>query len=180
MSEQDQDQGARELRDRISAGQARSRGRGGARKTASPDSSGAPTPPDTRGVFEKTAEDHPLALLAGSLIMGVVAANLLQASLGRRIASRLLGVVAAASEVGAKYGNKTLGAAAEAGRAGQERLSRLGDAVAEEGAEVRRRAAELGAQARQRALELASEAAEEAREAGGSALKRLGELRPRR
>lgn len=164
-----------QLRDRISDAQARSQS-SSSKRPGQYDSSNRPTPPDPRTLVERTVDDHPLALLAGSLIMGVVAANLMQASFGRKIAGRLLGLVAVAAEVGASLGSKTLDAAAEAGRAGQERLTHLGETVAEEGAEVRRKAAELGAQAGRRALSLASDAAAEAREAGDSALKRLGKL----
>jgi hypothetical protein len=167
---------AGQLRDKITTSQSRNRSRAPRKAGAVPASSDEWTPPDTRSVVERTIDDHPLALLAGSLIMGVVAANLLQASLGRRIAGRLLGVIAVAGEYGAKAGSKTLGAAAEAGRSGQERLSRLGDLVAEEGAEVRRRALDLGTQAGRRALTLAEEAAREAREKGSHALGRIGKL----
>lgn len=163
---------AQDLRDRISASKERSRARTKANKAAS----GERSPPDTRSVFEKAIEDHPLALLAGSLILGVVGANLLQRSVGRKMASRLMGLAAVAGELGASYGNKTLEAAGEASRASQERLSKLAEAVAEESAEVRRRAAEMSEQARRKARELASEAAAEAREAGESAVKRIGKL----
>jgi hypothetical protein len=163
---------AQDLRQRISASQERSRSR---RKSAA-EADGRPVPPDPRGTFERAVEDHPLAMLAGSAILGIVAANLLQRSLGRKIASRVMGIAAVVGELGASYGNKTLEAAAEASRASQERLSKLGEAVAEESAEVRRRAAEMGAQARRKAAELASEAAAEAREAGESAVKRIGKL----
>lgn len=178
MNGHDQDAQAEQLKARISAGQDRA-GKRAATAVGGPHGAldaGRPSPPDTRTLLAKTADDHPLALLAGSLIMGVVAANLLRASWGRKVASRLLGAVAVVGELGAGYGNKTLEAAAEAGRSGQERLTKLGDAVAEESAEVRRRATQLSAQARRRAIALASEAADEAREAGGSALKRLGKL----
>lgn len=141
-----------------------------------PPSPPRPTPPDPRGLVTKTVQEHPLALLAGSLVLGIVASNLLRASLGRKVGSRLLGAVAVVGELGAKYGNKTLGAAAEAGRSGQDRLSQLGEKVGEEGAEVRRRARELGAEARRRAIALASDAAAEARDKGDNALKRLSKL----
>jgi hypothetical protein len=169
---------AEAIRERIAASQAR-----GKRQVSSTDSDGVaitrPTPPDPRGVVEKTAEDHPLVLLAGSLVVGAVAAGLLRSSFGRRVADRLLGIAVVAGEMGAAAGNKTLGAAAEAGRAGQDRLTRISDEVAEEAAEVRRRAVELGSQAGRRALSLASDAAAEAREAGSHALKRLGKLADR-
>lgn len=164
------------IRDRITASQARKRGRSSPSQASGQAGATVRTPPDMRSVVEKTVEDHPLALLAGSLVMGIVAANLLQASLGRRIASGLLGVIATAGELGAAAGSKTLGAATEAGRAGQQQLTRLGDAVAEESAEVRRRAVQLSGEARRRALSLASEAAAEAREAREQALKHLGRV----
>lgn len=169
---------AKDIRDKISASQSKSRSRSSQRKAAA--DAGQPLPPDTRGLVEKTVDEHPLALLAGSLVLGVVAANLLQASFGRRVAGKLLGAVAVAGELGAAAGSKTLGAAAEAGRAGQEKLSHLGDTVAAEGAEVRRRAKEMSREARRRALALATEAASEARDAGGSALQRLRKFGSRR
>lgn len=164
-----QDQ-AGQIRDKIAA--SRARGRSRVTPGSATASQGGYTPPDPRSLTEKTIDEHPLALLAGSLVMGVVAANFLQASLIRRLGSRMLGAVIVAGELGAKAGNKTLGAAADAGRTGQEKLSRLGDLVAEEGAEVRRRAAELGSQAGHRVLSLASEAASEAKEKGTHAGRR--------
>jgi hypothetical protein len=169
----DQDQ-ARRSHEKV-AGSGDRGARTGGSATSWP-TAGRYTPPDTRSLAEKTIDDHPLALLAGSLVMGVVAANFFHASLLRRLGSRMLGAVVVAGELGARAGNKTLEAAAEAGRSGQERLTRLGDLVAEEGAEVRRRAAELGSHAGRRALSLAEEAAHEAREKGSHAIDRLGKL----
>ena len=164
------------IRKKISASQERNRGK------APPRQAKAKPRAAKRGdanFFDRALDDHPLALLAGSMVVGAIAASLVPASLGRKLGSRMLGLAAVAGELGAAYGNKAWGAAAEGARAGQDKLEDLGETLAEQGADARRKAVELGTLAGKRALELAEQAARSAREAGGSAAKAIGDLSDR-
>lgn len=177
------DEKADRIKAKIDASQKRASGRAAPRK-APPKTSTTPRPArttrrDNRTFVDKALDEHPLALLAGSMVLGAVAASLFPAAWGRKIGGRMLGLAAIAGELGSIYGNKALEAAADSARAGQEKLDELGDTLAEEGADARRRALELGALAGKRALELAGSAARSARDAGGTAAKALGDFSDR-
>ena len=164
------------IRKKISASQARSRGKAAPRR-AKPKP--RPAKRDGANFFDKALDDHPLALLAGSMVLGAIAASLIPASLGRKLGSRMLGLAAVAGELGALYGNKAWGAAAEGARVGQDKLEDLGETLADQSADARRRAADLGTRAGKRAFELAEIAARNARDAGGAGLKALSDLSQR-
>ena len=170
------DDKAERIRKKISASQARSRGQAAPRKTPA----SAEAKPrkvrrkDDRSFFDKALDDHPLALLAGSMVLGAIAASLVPASLSRKLGSRVLGLAAVAGELGAVYGHKAWGAATEGARVGQDKLEDLGETLADHGADARRKAVELGALAGKRALELAGTATRGARDASGEALKAVG------
>lgn len=177
---------AERIKGKIAASQARTRGQAQPRRTKAAASTAEKAKPrtrraprDNRGFVDKALDEHPLALLAGSMVLGAIAASLFPAAWGRKIGGRMLGLAAVAGELGSIYGNKALGAAADSARAGQEKLDELGDTLAEEGADARRRAIELGALAGKRALELAGSAARSARDASGSAAKAIGDLTDR-
>jgi len=164
------------IRKKISASQERNRGK------APPRQAKARPRAAKRGdanFFDRALDDHPLALLAGSMILGAIAASLVPASFGRKLGSRMLGLAAVAGEMGALYGNKAWGAAAEGARAGQDKLEDLSETLADHSADARRKAAEMGAKAGKRAFELAGVAAQNAREASGEALKALTDLSQR-
>lgn len=171
------------IRNKISASQARSRGDGSPAKPAAKSkrkANGRSRPAnDDRTFFARALEDHPLAMLAGSVVLGAVAASLIPASVARRLGGRMLGFAALAGEMGAVYGGKALEKAAEGARASQDRLGDLGETMAEQGSDAGRRAIQLGAAAGRRALELAEAAALRSREASGDALKRIGDLSER-
>ena len=151
------------IRSKISASQARTQGKAKPRKAAS-----RPRAARSNGgnFFDKALDDHPLAMLAGSMVLGAIAASLLPASWGRKLASRALGAAALAGELGALYGGKALEAAAEGARAGQDKLGDIGETLADQSADARLKAAEL-----------AAVAAKSARETGGGVLKALSDLR---
>ena len=107
-----------------------------------------------------------IIVLAGSMVLGAIAASLRPASWGRKRASRAWGAAALAGELGALYGGKALEAAAEGARAGQDKLGDIGETLADQSADARRKAAEL-----------AAVAAKSARETGGGVLKALSDLR---
>ena len=164
------------IRKKISASQERSSGKAPPRKAkAKPRAAKR----DDSNFFDRALDDHPIALLAGSMILGAIAASLVPASFSRKIGSRVLGLAAVAGELGALYGNKAWGAAAEGARVGQDKLEDLGETLADHSADARRKALELGTLAGKRALELAGTAADNARATGGSALKALSDLSAR-
>lgn len=169
---------ARRIKDKIAASNERSSGKAPPRKSAvakrTPRATG-----DDRGFLARALDDHPLALLAGSVVLGAVAASLIPASFARRIGSRAFGLAALAGEMGALYGGKALEKGSQAARVGQDRLEDLGESAADYGSEARQKAIELGTLAARRAIDLASEAASNARGTGGGLVKRLGELADR-
>lgn len=167
---------AERIRSKISASQARSRGDAAPRKAK-------PSPrkraSGETGFIEKAMADHPLALLAGSMVLGVIAASLLPRSWGSKLGSRMLGLATVAGELGAVYGTKALSAAAEGARTGQDKLEDLGEVLADQGSDARRKAIELGTLAGKRAIELAGVAAKNARDAGDGAIKAISDLSER-
>ena len=170
------DQKTQRIRKKISDSQARTQGKAAPRRETPRHRTVRRSP---RGTLDRAIEEHPLALLAGSMVLGAIAATLIPASFGRKLASRALGAAAVAGELGSLYGNRAWGAAAEGARAGQDKLEDLGETLADHGADARRRAVELGTLAGKRALELAGAAAKNAREAGGGAIKAIGDLSDR-
>lgn len=167
---------AERIKAKISASQARSQGKAPARKSPRKPRAGN----DNRGnLFDRALDNHPLALLAGSVVLGAIAASILPRSFGSKLAGRALGLAAVAGEIGALYGNKALGAAADGARAGQDKLEDLGETLADHGADARRKAIELGTLAGKRAIELAGVAARNARESGSGAIKALSDLSDR-
>ena len=170
------DDKAERIRSKISASQARSQGKEAARKPAAKPKRASP---DRRSFVDKALDDHPLALLAGSMVLGAIAASLMPAAWGRKLGGRLLGAAALAGELGALYGGKALNAAAEGARAGQDRLEDLGETIADQSVDARRKAVELGTLAGRRAVELAGSAARYARDSGGGAIRALTDLAER-
>ena len=170
------DEKAERIRTKISASQARARGDAAPRKAKSAPRKRAS---GETGFVEKALADHPLALLAGSMVLGVIAASLLPRSWGSKLGSRMLGLATVAGELGAVYGSKALSAAADGARTGQDKLEDLGEVLADQGSDARRRAIELGTMAGKRAIELAGVAARNARGAGDGAIKAISDLSER-
>lgn len=169
---------AKRIKDKIAASTERSSGKAPPRASART-KAGDSADRGERSLFTRTLEDHPLALLAGSVALGAVAASLIPASITRKLGSRALGLAALVGEASALYGGKALEKGSQAARAGQDRLEDLGESAADHAADARTRAIELGTQAARRAIELATDAASNARGTSGGFIKRLGELADR-
>ena len=183
---------AQRIEDKIAASSARSSGRAPARaseKTARASEKTARSSPkqhpaardgaDGRSFLTRALDDHPLALLAGGVLLGAVAASLIPASVTRKLGSRMFSLAALAGEMSALYGGKALEKGNQAARAGQDRLEDLGETAADYSADARARAIELGTLAAHRAIELATGAASNARSTGGGLVKRLSDLADR-
>lgn len=177
------DEKAERIRNKISASQARSRGDAAPRKanTASPKAGSASRQRATGETtfIERAMSDHPLALLAGSVVLGAIAASLAPRAWGSKLGSRMLGLATVAGELGVTYGAKAWDAASESARTGQEKLEDLGEVLADQGTDARRKAIELGMMAGKRAIELAGVAAKSARDAGDGARKAIVDLSDR-
>lgn len=169
---------AKRIKDKIAASSARSSGKAPAR-TGSKPNGGARDAADERSFLTRALDDHPLALLVGSVVLGAVAASLIPASVTRKLGSRVFGLAALAGEMSALYGGKALEKGSQAARAGQDRLEDLGETAADYSADARARAIELGTLAAHRAIELATGAATNARSTGGGLVKRLSDLADR-
>lgn len=169
---------AKRIKDKIAASSARSSGKAPAR-TGSKPNGGARDAADERSFLTRALDDHPLALLVGSVVLGAVAASLIPASVTRKLGSRVFGLAALAGEMSALYGGKALEKGSQAARAGQDRLEDLGESAADYGSDARARAIELGTLAAHRAIELATGAATNARSTGGGLVKRLSDLADR-
>ena len=170
------DEKADRIRSKIDASQKRTRGEGTARK---PKAAPHKRASGETGFLEKAIADHPLALLAGSVVLGAIAASLMPRSWGSKLGSRLLGLATVAGELGAVYGSKALSAAAEGARTGQDKLEDIGETLSDQSHDARSRAIELGTLAGKRAIELAGVAAKNAREARGEAMKAISDLSDR-
>lgn len=168
---------AKRIKDKIAASSARNSGKAPQRHDAT--SKHARDGAADRNFFARALDDHPLALLAGGVVLGAVAASLIPASFVRKMGSRAFGMAALAGEMSALYGGKALEKGSQAARAGQDRLEDLGESAADYSADARARAIELGTLAARRAFDLASDAANGARGTGGGLARRLGELADR-
>ena len=169
---------AKRIKDKIAASTERSSGKAPQRAAAKAKPA-ARSRTDQRNFLTRALDDHPLALLAGSVVLGAVAASLIPASYARKLGSRAFGIAALAGEMSALYGGKALEKGSQAARAGQDRLEDLGESAADYSADARARAIELGTLAARRAIDLATDAASNARGTGGGLVKRLSELADR-
>jgi len=117
----------------------------------------------------KVIEEHPIAALAGGILIGALIARALPRSVARTPARKLgksaLSLATMASELAVAYAAK----AAEAGRGGVDRLEDIGGSV---GGKM----AEGGAEARRVATDIAGIARSGLKEAGEVALRHVSEI----
>ena len=118
--------------------------------------------------FREVIEDHPIAAVAGGILLGALLARALPRLPFGKIGRRASTLAAVGAELASLYGARAASAASVAGRDGREKLADLGETVADASSEARRRGAEI-----------ADVAIAGARSAGGSALRRVSELATR-
>lgn len=107
---------------RISAGQARNK---------------------ARSAMREVAQNHPIALLAGGIVLGAILARFLPRTPFGKL-GRGAGALAAASvEMASRYGSRAADAASGAVREGKERLEDIGETVSETAGDARRRTVDL-------------------------------------
>ena len=97
------------------------------------------------------AKKHPVATVAGGVVLGIAISALFPRSptrrAGREIGARSAALAAAAAELASVYGHKALYAVEDAGRASLETVEDWGDAIGDSGRSLRRSAGYYAASA---------------------------------
>ncbi len=121
-----------------------------------------------RSAIRQVANDHPIALLAGGIVLGALVARLLPKSAFGKVGKRAASLAAMGAEMAALYGSKVADAAGEAARESREKLEDLGSTVSEGANEARRRTGDL-----------ADRAVSTAKSVGSKALRKVSEAAER-
>lgn len=132
------------IADRISAGQERNR---------------------ARGTVREVIEEHPIAVIAGGILLGAVLAQFLPKTGLARYGRRAAALAAAGGELAMLYGSKAADSAGDVAREGREKLGELGDTVSDTAAEAKRKG-----------LDLADVALAGVKAFGGSTARRVSDL----
>jgi len=74
-------------------------------------------PPES---YTELGKDYPVALVAGGLVVGLLAGALLPRGIGRRVARSVITAAAITGEISRKYGGQVINVAGEAGRDSRE------------------------------------------------------------
>lgn len=122
----------------------------------------------SRQAARNVIHDHPVAALAGGILIGALIARAIPKSPVRKAGKRASALAALGTELALAYATK----AAKAGREGAEKLGDAGSSVAE-------RIGDGGEEARRRAAEIADIAISGAKEAGEIARRRAMEIATR-
>lgn len=96
-----------------------------------------------RSAVRQVVNDHPIALLAGGIVLGALVARLLPRSAFGKLGTRAASLAAMGAEMAALYGAKVADTAGEAAREGREKLEDIGASVSEGASEARRRTSDL-------------------------------------
>jgi len=118
-----------------------------------------------RSTVREVVEDHPIAVIAGGLLIGALLARFLPRSGLSRLGTKAATLAAAGAELASLYGAKAADTASEAAREGREKLGVLGESIGETAGEAKRRS-----------IDLADVALAGARAVGGSAVRRVTDL----
>lgn len=118
-----------------------------------------------RSTARAVVEDHPIAVIAGGLLLGALLAKFLPRSGIGKLGSRAITLAAAGAELASLYGSKAAESAGEAAREGREKLGELGEAIGESASEAKRRT-----------VDLADVALTGAKVLGGTAVRRAAEI----
>lgn len=118
-----------------------------------------------RGTVRSMVEDHPIAVIAGGIVLGAVIARLLPKSGLSRLGGRAVALAAAGAELAALYGSRAADSAGDMARDGRERLGEIGETIGESAGEARRKT-----------IDLADVALAGARAVGGKAARRASEI----
>ena len=117
-----------------------------------------------RAAIQQVANEHPIALLAGGLLLGARAARLLPRNMFGRMGKSAAALAAMSAELATLYSAKVADAAGDAAREGKDKLEELGNTVGESAGEVRRRTSDF-----------ADLALSTARDLGGKAIRKVSD-----
>lgn len=121
-----------------------------------------------RSALRGVAEEHPIALLAGGLLLGALVARFMPKSVFGKLGSRAAALTMAGAEMATLFGGKVATAAGDVTREGREKLEELGESVSESTAGARRTTSNL-----------ADIAISTAKAVGSDALRRVSEAADR-
>ena len=96
-----------------------------------------------RSAVRQVVDDHPIALLAGGIVLGALVARLLPKSAFGKVGKRAASLAAMGAEMAALYGSKVADTAGEAARESREKLESLGSSVTESASEARRKTSDF-------------------------------------
>ena len=96
-----------------------------------------------RSAVQGMIDDHPIALLAGGLLLGALVARLLPRNAMGKLGTRAAALTMAGAEMAALLSDRVASTAGEAAREGRGRLGDLGETFSETATEARRRTADL-------------------------------------
>lgn len=132
-----------EIRDQIAAGEARMRAR---EESTFLDRTGERAI-EAKDGFTRFAKDHPVAVIAGGLALGVLISGLFRNSptrkAGRVAAAKTSTAATIGSQLAASWFAQALSAAGEARRTGADHLTDVADGISVVGRKVRREAGHL-------------------------------------
>ena len=123
---------------------------------------------DSAKTVKTLVEEHPVAMMAGGILLGALIARAIPRAQKKKASKRLSSLAALGTELALASAAK----AAEAGKDGVHKLEDIGGSV---GGKI----SEGGAEAKKRAFDLADIAMAGAREAGEAALRRANEFASR-
>lgn len=127
-----------EIQEKIEAGEARNRARG---EGTFMEKTGEKAV-EAKDRFTEFAKEHPVALVAGGLALGIAISALFPRSptrrAGAKVGARTAAIGTLAAELAMNYAQRAFETASEAGHAGAERLEDLGDAASDRAQRLRR------------------------------------------
>lgn len=88
-----------------------------------------PVPRRGAGEIARTAAGNPFVILAGGLVVGLIAGALLPRRFGRKLVRYGVTGATIAGELGRTYGRTAIDSAGEAGRGAREKLGDLGESA---------------------------------------------------
>ena len=101
---------------------------------------------EAKDSFTEFAREHPVATVAGGLLLGVLIAGMFEGPRraavrgGTKASAKAAGLAAIASEMALAFAHQAMDAAADAGRYGADKLDDLGDTVGSTARDLRREA----------------------------------------
>lgn len=110
-------------------------------------------PPET---YTDLARDYPLALIAGGLVVGVLAGALLPRGIGRKVGRSVITGALMAGELGRNYSRQAGEKLGDVASDGRDKVVELGSRAQDGGRKVAYGSRELGIKAAREALKLVS------------------------